>query len=87
MFNISCVERMVITISTEQKPKEIILRSKGNKCFHNSNINDSIFGSTRDEKLHFLFLVFGSDYQKFYDFYQNQKVNNINHKYDKSNYS
>lgn len=50
MFNISCVERMVITISIEQKPKEIILRSKHNGYFHVSNINDSVLNSVKTEK-------------------------------------
>lgn len=67
-------------MNKEQKPIEKIIRSKHNSLFHCSNVNDRVIPLNEVEKPYFGFLLFGSDYQKFYDFYQSQKVNNTNHK-------
>ncbi len=62
-------------INTEQTPKETVYRSKDNSCFHVSSFKDMVLNPTEIVKPYFGFLLFGSDYQKFYDFYQSQKVN------------
>lgn len=43
----------MITINTEQTPKEIVYRSKDNGCFHVSSFNDMVLNPTEIVKPYF----------------------------------
>lgn len=83
MFNISCVERMVITIITEQKPKEIILRSRNKNYINNPKSSDSIIDPNYAEKFYSGLSLSDIDSQKFYDLCQSHETKNTAHTHEK----